>query len=41
MKEKFTFKLSCKPQSRVLPSGLNIMERTPVVCELKYHVIIP
>ena len=28
---ELTFKLSCNPQSRVLPSELKVKQRTPVV----------
>lgn len=30
-KKNITFKLSCNPQSSVLPSGLNVKQRTPLV----------
>lgn len=33
-----TFRLSCNPQSNVLPSGLNVIERTPEVCSQSQYM---
>lgn len=35
LQKRTTFKLSCNPQSRVLPSGLKVKQRTPLVCRKK------
>lgn len=35
LQRECTFKLSCNPQSRVLPSGLKVKQRTPLVCRKK------